>query len=80
MLRGVGAYTGCTRCVDVCPVGADYAPHLQAVQDEIPEVTPDKVARLTMLQERRQQGEISPGYEHSRRWIGDPLMDADNPF
>ena len=25
MLRGVGAYTGCTRCIDVCPVGQDYA-------------------------------------------------------
>ncbi len=68
MLRGVGAYTGCTRCVDVCPVGADYAPHLQAVQEEIPEITPAKLAHLEAL---RQHGESSPGYERSRRWIGD---------
>ncbi len=71
MLRGVGAYTGCTRCVDVCPVGADYALHLQAVQDEIPEATPDKLARLEALQHRRRGGDLGQGYEHSRRWIGD---------
>ncbi len=71
MLRGVGAYTGCTRCVDVCPAGADYAPHLQTVQDEIAEATPDKLTRLETLQEQHQNREIIPGYEHSRRWIGD---------
>ena len=29
ILRGVGVYSGCTRCVDVCPVGRDYDAHLQ---------------------------------------------------
>ncbi len=76
MLRGVGAYTGCTRCVDVCPAGADYARHVQDVQDHIPEATPDKLARLHTLQTRRQQGERSPGYEHSRRWIDGASTDA----
>ena len=50
MLRGVGVYTGCTRCADVCPVGADYEAHLREVQAEIPEATPAKDDRLRGLQ------------------------------
>jgi len=71
MLRGVGAYTGCTRCVDVCPVGQDYARHLQEVQDAILEATPDKTARLTEMKRQRTSGEQIAGLEHSRRWIGE---------
>ncbi|MCS6925405.1 MAG: hypothetical protein NZ578_05830 [Candidatus Binatia bacterium] len=71
ILRGVGAYTGCTRCVDVCPVGQDYAPHLQQVQEDIPEATPEKVARLAEMRRRRAAGEPIAGLERSRRWIGE---------
>jgi epoxyqueuosine reductase QueG len=71
MLRGVGAYTGCTRCVDVCPVGQDYARHLRDVQEHIPETTPDKMTRLAEMQRRRAAGETIEGLERSRRWIGD---------
>ncbi len=42
MLRGVGIYSGCTRCYDVCPVGADYETHLRSVQEEIAEATDEK--------------------------------------
>jgi len=35
ILRGVGVYSGCTRCVDVCPVGRDYDAHLRDAQEEI---------------------------------------------
>ena len=72
LLRGVGAYTGCTRCEDVCPVGQDYERHLQDAQQEIPEVTPEKRARLAEMQRRRATGESMEGLERSRRWIGDP--------
>lgn len=71
ILRGVGAYTGCTRCVDVCPVGHDYASHLQQVQEDIPEATPEKVARLAEMRRRRAAGEEIEGLERSRRWIGE---------
>ncbi len=71
LLRGVGAYTGCTRCVDVCPVGGDYTPNLQAVQEEIPETTPEKTARLAEMKQGRAAGERSEGLEQSRRWIGE---------
>jgi epoxyqueuosine reductase QueG len=71
MLRGVGAYTGCTRCVDVCPVGQDYARHLQDVQEHIPETTAEKMVRLTEMQRKRAAGETIEGLERSRRWIGE---------
>ncbi len=70
ILRGVGAYTGCTRCEDVCPVGQDYARHLQDIQQNIPEATSEKTARLEEMRQRRAVGEVSEGREHSQRWIG----------
>ena len=70
MLRGVGAYTGCTRCVDVCPIGQDYARHLADAQQDIPEVTPEKTVRLTDMQRKRMTGERIEGLERSERWIG----------
>lgn len=71
MLRGVGAYTGCTRCEDVCPVGQDYARHLQDIQQEIPETTPGKTARLAEMRRRRAAGEPIEGLTRSGRWIGE---------
>jgi epoxyqueuosine reductase QueG len=71
MLRGVGAYTGCTRCVDVCPVGHDYARHLQDAQENIPEATPEKTARLAEMQRSHAACEKIEGLERSRRWIGE---------
>ena len=40
ILRGAGVITGCRRCADVCPVGADYEPMLKDALDTIPENTP----------------------------------------
>ena len=71
LLRGVGAYTGCTRCEDVCPVGQDYARLLQDAQEEIPEITPEKTARLAEMKRVRAAGEKIEGLERSRRWIGE---------
>jgi epoxyqueuosine reductase QueG len=68
ILRGVGVYSGCTRCVDVCPVGRDY-PAIADVQDEIPERTPDKAARLAEMSARRERGEAIEGLARSSRWI-----------
>ncbi|MBI3015454.1 MAG: epoxyqueuosine reductase [Candidatus Tectomicrobia bacterium] len=70
ILRGVGVYTGCTRCVDVCPVGKDYEAHIKSAQEEIPEETPQKRARLAEMLKRRRKGDPIVGLEASRRWIG----------
>jgi epoxyqueuosine reductase QueG len=72
ILRGVGVYSGCTRCVDVCPVGADYEQHLRDIQDEIPERTPEKEATLAEIAARAAAGDRGPSYARSARWIDGP--------
>jgi epoxyqueuosine reductase QueG len=72
ILRGVGVYSGCTRCVDVCPVGLDYAAHLEDVQGAIPEQTPEKAARLAEMAARRAAGDRGPHFARSARWVDGP--------
>ena len=70
ILRGAGVVTGCRRCQDVCPVGADYGQVADALA-EIPENTPEKELRLAaMLKVEARHSAASPGYEVQRRWIG----------
>jgi epoxyqueuosine reductase len=64
ILRGSGVITGCRRCADVCPVGADYEAMLADAHSEIPENTPAKEQRLAAM-----TGE-SPTYEKQKRFIG----------
>jgi epoxyqueuosine reductase QueG len=71
ILRGVGVYSGCTRCVDVCPVGRDYA-QLRDAQDAIPERTPEKEARLADMEGRRARSDRGESWERSVRWIDGP--------
>jgi epoxyqueuosine reductase len=66
ILRGAGVITGCRRCADVCPVGADYEPMLKDALDAIPENTPQKEARLAAMA----AAEPSPVYQRQIRWIG----------
>ena len=65
ILRGAGVVTGCRRCADVCPVGADYEAMLADALEEIPENTPAKEKRLAEML----KGE-SPAYEKQRHFIG----------
>ncbi|MGQ0544799.1 MAG: hypothetical protein ACT4P3_05620 [Betaproteobacteria bacterium] len=65
ILRGAGVVTGCRRCADVCPVGADYAAMLADALEEIPENTPEKEARLAEMMKKE-----SPSYEAQKRFIG----------
>ncbi len=64
ILRGSGVITGCRRCADVCPVGADYEAMLADAHQEIPENTPAKEQRLAAMTG------ASPGYEKHKRFIG----------
>lgn len=66
ILRGAGVVTGCRRCADVCPVGADYEPLLKDALDAIPEDTPQKQARLAAMA----AAEPSDAYARQIRWIG----------
>lgn len=71
ILRGSGAITGCRRCADVCPVGADYEALLKDALDAIPESSPEKQAKLDAMQGDEKAAKPSGAYEASRRWIGD---------
>jgi epoxyqueuosine reductase len=66
ILRGAGVITGCRRCADVCPVGADYEPMLKDALDTIPENTPEKEARLAAMVAT----EPSEPYQRQIHWIG----------
>lgn len=66
ILRGSGVITGCRRCADVCPVGADYEPMLADALEEIPENTPQKEQRLVFMQKDPASGAYAP----QQRWIG----------
>lgn len=77
ILRGAGAITGCRRCVDVCPVGADYAAMLSDALDTIPEETPAKETRLAAMQADERAGRLPDTYDAQARWIGKlPAKDA----
>lgn len=87
ILRGSGAITGCRRCADVCPVGADYESMLKDALDTIPESTPAKQARLDAMcaaeagtAQAAHPTPVAPGetpappaYAAARRWIGERI-------
>jgi epoxyqueuosine reductase QueG len=70
ILRGAGVVTGCRRCEDVCPVGADYQAMLADALDKIPEDTEGKRTRLAAMVEAEARSELPAEYKAQRRWIG----------
>jgi epoxyqueuosine reductase len=70
ILRGAGVVTGCRRCADVCPVGADYEAMLADALAAIPEDTPAKAVRLAEMVAEEAKGEAGGGYAAQQRWIG----------
>ena len=71
LLRVVGSFGDCPRCLAVCPVGNDYHAHLADVQKEIPERTPEKNLIQKKWKETRKAGGNMPGLsEWNARWVG----------
>ena len=56
LLRVVGSFGDCPRCLAVCPVGNDYHAHLADAQKAIPEKTPEKVALGKSYREKSHAG------------------------
>lgn len=76
LLRVVGSFGDCPRCLAVCPVGNDYHAHLADIQKTIPEKTPEKVALGRAYRSARAEHEAGtaelPGLsEWNRRWVGE---------
>ena len=71
LLRVVGSFGDCPRCLAVCPVGNDYHAHLAEVQKVIPERTPEKTLIQKTWQQARKSGAEIPGLsEWNARWVG----------
>jgi epoxyqueuosine reductase QueG len=71
LLRVVGSFGDCPRCLAVCPVGNDYHAHLAEPQKLIPEKTPEKVALAKEMQAARKRGEAGDGLnDWNVRWVG----------
>ena len=70
ILRGSGVVTGCRRCQDVCPIGADYESALKDALDEIPEDNPEKQARLERMSNDEAADRWPQQYAYQSRWIG----------
>ena len=72
LLRVVGSFGDCPRCLAVCPVGNDYHAHLAEVQKHIPEKTPQTVAIAKRFKEARASGAPIAGLsEWNVRWVGE---------
>ncbi len=72
LLRVVGSFGDCPRCLAVCPVGNDYHAHLAEIQKQIPEKTPEKVAKAAAFKQARKGGAEVPGLsDWNRRWVGE---------
>ena len=71
LLRVVGSFGDCPRCLAVCPVGNDYHAHLADVHKVIPERTPEKALLHQKYKDDRKSGTDLPGLsEWNRRWVG----------
>src|SRR5690348_253962 len=71
LLRVVGSFGDCPRCLAVCPVGDDYHAHLADPQKHIPERTAEKDALHKKYKEDRKSGAPVAGLsEWNRRWVG----------
>jgi epoxyqueuosine reductase QueG len=77
LLRVVGSFGDCPRCLAVCPVGNDYHAHLADIQKHIPEKTPAKAAKAASFKQGRKAWELDekhdiPGLsDWNLRWVGE---------
>jgi hypothetical protein len=72
ILRVVGAFGDCPRCLEVCPVGEDYVQWLSEAHREIPEKTQLKVNTAKQMQADRTAGKDLPGLSPwNIRWVGE---------
>jgi len=71
LLRVVGSFGDCPRCLAVCPVGNDYHAHLAVAQKQIPEKTAEKIDKAKGYKSARKNGEAVSGLdEWNIRWVG----------
>ena len=65
---GAGAVGACPRCLEVCPIGEDYAQHLKDQHARI-DGGADKEKRLEAMRQAERSQDPIHGYEISKHWI-----------
>ena len=71
LLRVVGSFGDCPRCLAVCPVGNDYHAFLAGPQKAIPEKTGSKVEKAKGYKAARRTGAAVSGLDGwNIRWVG----------
>lgn len=72
LLRVVGSFGDCPRCLAVCPVGNDYHAYLADHQKVIPEKTPEKVEKVKSFKAARkdEDQEVAGLNDWNIRWVG----------
>lgn len=71
LLRVVGSFGDCPRCLAVCPVGNDYHAYLAGPQKIIPEKTDEKVTKAKGFKQARKDGDPISGLDDwNIRWVG----------
>jgi epoxyqueuosine reductase QueG len=71
ILRVVGSFGDCPRCLAVCPVGTDYHAFLADDQKIIPEITDEKIAKGERFKKARKDEADIPGLDDwNVRWVG----------
>ena len=71
LLRVVGSFGDCPRCLAVCPVGNDYHGYLAEPQKIIPEKSQEKIAKAKAFKNARKNGEEIDGLnDWNIRWVG----------
>lgn len=76
LLRVVGSFGDCPRCLAVCPVGNDYHAHLAGPQKEIPEKSPATIAAAKRMKAARAAHDRADGEplaglsDWNARWVG----------
>jgi epoxyqueuosine reductase QueG len=71
LLRVVGSFGDCPRCLEVCPVGNDYHAFLADHHRRIPETTPEKTDKVKAFKAARSSGAPIEGLdEWNVRWVG----------
>lgn len=71
LTRVWGCFGTCPRCTAVCPVGDDYHEFLAKPQKEIPENTPERIAKGKSYKAARKQVDEIPGLnDWNVRWVG----------
>jgi len=80
ILRGAGVITGCRKCADVCPVGADYQAMLADALDAIPDSTAAKENRAVRMEEDERADTLSFLERHGLSYVSvdSPLTRASN--